>query len=178
MLSFMQTTPLEANAWTCSCCGQEHTTTPFSFAADFPDNYANLNAEERDNRAVISSDQCIIDGSEFWIRGCLEIPILDTEEIFLWGVWATLFEEDFDTIHDHWETPNRENLIGPFKARLGNNLALYLTTSNLKLKVQIEPLGSRPKFFVEEDHQLQREQRHGISLHTARQYSCQLMSRL
>jgi hypothetical protein len=178
MLSFMQPTPLEANAWTCSCCGQIHTTTPFSFAADFPDNYANMTADDRDLRALISSDQCIIDGTEFWIHGCLEMPIQGADEIFLWGLWANLFEEDFDTIHDHWETPNRENLIGPFKGRLGNRLTLYPPTRNLKLTIQIEPLGSRPKFFVDEPHPLQDEQKKGISLETARRYSCQLMSGL
>jgi hypothetical protein len=146
MLSFMQPTSLEATAWTCSCCRQIHTTTPFSFAADFPDNYANMTEDERINRAVISSDQCIIDGSEFWIRGCLEIPIRDTDEIFLWGLWASLFEEDFDTIHDHWETLNREKLIGPFKGRLGNKLTLYPSTTDLKLTVRIEPVGTRPRF--------------------------------
>jgi hypothetical protein len=145
MLSFMQPTTPDTNAWTCSCCGQVHTTTPFSFAADFPDNYANLNAEERDNRTVISSDQCIIDGSEFWIRGCLEIPIIGSDEVFLWGLWANLFEEDFDIVQAHWETPNRENLIGPFKGRLGNKLTLYPQTSNLKLTVRIQPARISPK---------------------------------
>jgi len=166
----------EANAWTCSCCGQVHTTVPFSFAADFPDNYANMASDERDNRAVISSDQCIIDDNEFWIRGCLEIPIRDTDEIFIWGLWANLFEEDFDTIHDHWETPNRENLIGPFKGRLGNKLSLYPQTANLKLTIQIQPLGTRPLIFIDEDHPLKSEQEEGISLETARRYSCMLMT--
>jgi len=133
-------------------------------------------SDERDNRAVISSDQCIIDDNEFWIRGCLEIPIRDTDEIFIWGLWANLFEEDFDTIHDHWETPNRENLIGPFKGRLGNKLSLYPQTANLKLTIQIQPLGTRPLIFIDEDHPLKSEQEEGISLETARRYSCMLMT--
>jgi hypothetical protein len=135
-----------------------------------------MTAEERDTRAAISSDQCIIDGREFWIRGCLEIPIIDTDEIFMWGLWANLYEEDFDTIHDHWETTNRENLIGPFKARLGNKLSLYPETANLKLTVQIQPLGTRPLFFIDEDHPLKTEQTNGITLEVARRYSCLLMS--
>jgi hypothetical protein len=176
MLSFMQPTTPDANAWICSCCGQIHSKTPFSFVADFPDNYAVMALEERENRAVISSDQCIIDASEFWLRGCLEIPILGTDEVFLWGVWGNLFEEDFDAIDDHWEVPNRENLIGPFKGRLGNKLSLYPFTANLKITVKIEPLGTRPLFFVDEPHPLQKEQEEGISLDTARQYSCRLIT--
>jgi len=39
--------------YTCRTCGQYHTGVPFSFAADFPDQYANLSKEERDSRATI-----------------------------------------------------------------------------------------------------------------------------
>jgi hypothetical protein len=178
MLSLMQPSMPHAESWTCSCCGQTHSSVPFSFAADFPDNYANLSPSDRDTRALISSDQCIIDGTEFWLRGCLEIPIHDSDEIFLWGLWAGLFEEDFDLIHDHWETPNRENLIGPFKGRLGNNLSLYPNTANLELTIKVQPLGARPRFFVDEPQLLADEQRNGISINTAREYSCRLMNGL
>jgi hypothetical protein len=170
--------PTMPDTWTCSRCGQIHMNVPFSFAADFPDNYANMSADERNNRAHISSDQCIIDESEFWIRGCLEIPILGQEEPFIWGLWANLFEEDFDIISDHWETSNRENLIGPFNGRLGNSLSLYTNTGNLKLAIKIQPLGSRPLFFVSEPHPLATEQEHGISIETARSYACKLMNNL
>jgi len=94
-------------------------------------------------------------------------------------LWANLFEEDYDTISDHWETPNRENIIGPFKGRLGNSLSIYPETANLKLTIQIEPVGTRPRFFiVEPDHKLAHEQKDGITLETARRYACLLMKML
>jgi len=165
-----------SESYVCSCCGLEHAGVPFSFAADFPDNYAKMSADEREARAIIGSDQCIIDGKEFWIRGCLEIPIHGQEEPFLWGLWASLWEEDYDTISDHWETPGREELIGPFKGRLGNLLSPYEQTANLKLRIVIRRVGERPLFLVEEpEHLLAREQTENISLDTARRYSCLLM---
>ena len=46
--------------YTCKACSQFHTDIPFNFAADFPDAYANLSTEERESRATIGSDQCIL----------------------------------------------------------------------------------------------------------------------
>jgi len=45
----------------CRTCGQTHKGIPLSFAADFPDIYANMSESDRGTRALISSDQCIID---------------------------------------------------------------------------------------------------------------------
>ena len=47
--------------------------------------YANMKRDERDARAIIGSDQCVIDQKCFLIRGCLEIPITGCDEPLLWG---------------------------------------------------------------------------------------------
>ena len=73
------------SCFACHICNQTHQGIPLSFAADFPDMYANMPDAERSGRALISSDQCIIDDTWFFIRGCLEIPIIKTDEVFLWG---------------------------------------------------------------------------------------------
>ena len=86
---------------------------PFSFAADFPDPYANLSNEERDAKAIIASDQCILDSQWFFLRGMIEIPILGSDEPFLWGVWASIRQEVFDEISDSWEEQGRETKYGP-----------------------------------------------------------------
>jgi len=82
-------------SWICSTCNKTHEDVPLSFAADFPDNDANLSADAREMRCLISSDQCVIDEEQYYVRGCLAIPIQVTDEIFLWGVWALLYPEDF-----------------------------------------------------------------------------------
>jgi hypothetical protein len=166
--------------YTCATCGQTHAGLPLSFAADFPDPYANLNPDERDARAVIGSDQCIIDQQQFFLRGCLEIPIIGQSEPFLWGLWATVWEKDFDEIADCWETQGRENKHGPFNGRLANSVKDYPETLNLKLKIVLgapfKPdfglsgftVGTRPLFYIEEsEHPFAKEQQHGISYQLA-----------
>jgi hypothetical protein len=156
------------DSYICATCGESHEGLPFSFAADFPDMYANLSREEQESRAVVSSDQCIIEEKWFFLRGCLEIPIIGQSEPFLWGVWASIHEEVFDEISDSWELQGRENTKGPFKGRLANAIQDYSETLNLKLKIVIQPAGTRPLFYIEEsDHPLVQEQKHGISYQLA-----------
>ena len=162
--------------YTCATCGQTHEGIPLSFAADFPDMYANLSRDERDARTVIGTDQCIIDQQWFFLRGCLEIPIIGRAEPFLWGVWASVREEAFDEIANCWETQGRENTHGPFKGRLANSLSIYPLTDNLKLKIVLQPVATRPLFFVEEsDHPLAKEQQEGITYSQAMEKAALLL---
>lgn len=150
-------------SYKCTTC-QVHAGLPMSFAADSPDMYANMNRDERDARCVRGSDQYIIDQQHFFIRGCLEIPIIGSADVFLWGLWASVREEVFDEIADCWELEGRENCHGPFRGRLANSLAEYPETLNLKIKILLQPLGTRPLFVVEgPTHQLAIEQAHGIA---------------
>lgn len=164
------------HGYVCSACGRQHSEVPLSFAADFPDAYANMSLDDRENRALISSDQCIIDDDQFYLRGCIELPVLLAEEIFLWGVWARVHERDFDEIHEHWNSAGRENRIGPFKGRLANSISIYPQTLNMKLAIQIRPAGERPVFVLEEpDHPLTQEQQNGLTGEKAREYACLLL---
>jgi hypothetical protein len=148
----------------CATCGQVHAGLPMSFAADSPDMYANMNRDERDTRCVLGSDQYIIDQQWFFIRGCVEIPIIGSDEVFLWGLWASIREEVFDEIEESWELQGRENSRGPFKGRLANSLAEYPETLNLKVKILLQPVGTRPLFVVEEPtHPLALEQAQGFA---------------
>lgn len=159
----------------CRVCGQTHEGVPLSFAADFPDIYAGMSKTDRGSRAVISSDQCIIDEQWFFIRGCLEVPILNGNDVFLWGLWASVKEDVFNEISDAWEEDGREQRRGPFKARLANSLSVYPETLNLKLRIVIQPVGTRPRFILEEDHPLAAAQEHGISRREAAELSANLL---
>jgi hypothetical protein len=148
----------------CATCGKVHDGIPLSFAAEFPDMYANMSREDRDARCVIGSDQCIIDDELFFIRGCLELPIAGSPDLFLWGLWASVREEVFDEISESWELVGREKSRGPFKGRVANSLSVYPETSSLKIGIVVQPVGTRPLFFLEEaEHPLTIEQRSGIS---------------
>ena len=73
-------------AWTCSCCGKQYSTLPLDFGAKAPDYWFGIAPEERDARAVLTPDLCTIDGEYHFIRGCLEVPIIGTDENFVFGV--------------------------------------------------------------------------------------------
>jgi hypothetical protein len=157
----------------CSCCGKEHGTLPFSLLADSPDAYASLSDEERRTRAALSSEQCIIDQEQFFVRGCIEIPIRGTDGAFLWGVWARVEDQVFDAISEHWDREGRETKIGPFGGLLANSLSLYPRTLGLEIKMQIMPVGVRPLFRIEDvDHSLAIEQKYGITPEHAQEYAC------
>ena|SRR5271163_1927971 len=150
----------------CNTCGQYYTGIPFSFAADFSDQYANLSKQERDLRTTIGSDQCIVDSQSFYVRGLVEIPIIGSDQEFLWGVWALIREEIFDEISDCWELEGREKKYGPYKGRLANSLSIYPETLNLKLRIVLQPVGVRPLFILEDDQHtlgLQQQQSSGIT---------------
>ena len=66
----------------CSICRQYHDEVPLSFGADAPYWYDVVAPEERAERTELSSDQCVIDEEHFFIRGCLEIPIIGSNETF------------------------------------------------------------------------------------------------
>lgn len=154
-------------SWVCHICGKSHDELPLSFAADYPDNYANMSADERESRAVIGTDQCIIDQKEFYVRGCLEIPIQNDDRVFLWGLWASMWEKDFDELDDCWETEGRETRFGPYKGRLANalNKDYYPSAANLKLTIRLSAVGQRPLFFIDEpDHPLAIAQRDGMTM--------------
>jgi len=159
----------------CRTCGQSHDGVPLSFAADFPDIYANMSESDRRGRTLISSDQCIVDEELFFVRGCLEIPLLDSSDVFVWGLWALVKEEVFNEISESWEEESRETRRGPFKARLANSLSVYPETLNLKLRIVIQPVGTRPLFILEEEHHLATAQQHGISRSEAMELSATLL---
>jgi hypothetical protein len=150
-------------SYKCKTCGKVHEGMPLSFAADFPDMYANLKREERDARTLIGSDQCIIDQEWFFVRRCLEIPVLGSDEVFLWGLSASVRQEVFDEVAECRQLEGREKTHGPFKGRLANSLSVYPPTLNLKLRIVMQPVGTRPLFAIEEEHILAAEQKSGIS---------------
>jgi hypothetical protein len=159
----------------CSSCGNIHAGLPLSFAADFPDRYANLSKNDQDTRAVIGSDQCIIDQEEFYIRGYLEIRVLGCDVPFIWGLWARVKEEVYDEISANWQVAGRESTTGPYKGRLANALSIYPETLNLRVEIKMQPVGVRPTFRVEDESEISGEQRIGISQEKASEKACLLM---
>jgi len=137
---------------------------PLAWHFDAPDPRSSIPAAERNRRGELSSDQCVIDNQHFFVRGLVEIPILDGDGPFAWGVWVSLSRANFERATALWHDPNRANEPAYF-GWFCNSIPAYPETLHLKTAVHSRKVGVRP--FVEleaTDHPLSIEQRNGITV--------------
>jgi hypothetical protein len=144
----------------CASCGAEHHDLPaIASAAPFhwSSEYAN------DTNSLLTSDLCIIEGRDYFIRGVIQIPIHDYEDTFDWGVWVTQKKENFELYREHF---NDGVQIGPFFGWLSTKIDYYSEdTLNLKTRAHFSTNGTRPLIELEPtDHPLAIHQREGITL--------------
>lgn len=148
-------------AFECRTCTETHRGIP-SFGADAPHAYLALPEADREEHADLGSDQCIIDDEQFFVRGCLELPVHGHSEPLSWGVWVSVSKEDFQRISELWEAEGREN-EPPMFGRLDTGLPGYRQTLQLRTSVHLRPCGVRPYIEVEStDHPLALDQREGL----------------
>ncbi len=173
-----------SSGFRCSICNLIHPPAPHSYSIKAPEIYISLNEEERETRTQISADQCIVDGSQFFLRGRIIVPILSqhfrpapellnfratsTPQLridapyFVYGCWVEVSPSDFSRTHELWTTQGREN-EPPFEAYFATDLYHYPKTMNLRVSVSTQPVGRRPNFrILDETHPLAAEQKMGI----------------
>ena len=66
-------------SWKCHTCGTEHDDLPLCFGSHAPC-YGMVPEAEFESRVFLSSDQCIVDDEHFFIRGDIEVPLLQAKE--------------------------------------------------------------------------------------------------
>lgn len=146
----------------CSRCGAWHSELPLAYSAKLPDMWHMVSDEQR-ARSEYSSDQCVIDGRYYFIRACIEVPVLDGDGPLVWGVWVSLSEASFRRTAELWETPGREN-ESPCFGWLNTQLPGYPLVHQVKTMVHSRPVGERPWVEVAlEDHPVAAAQRQGIT---------------
>jgi hypothetical protein len=164
------------HVWTCRCCGKEFNTLPLSFGPIAPDPWLAISETERGDRTLLGTDQCVIDDREFFIRGCLEIPIRNCDEPFVWSVWVSVSEKSFARIGELWDAEIRDQ-EPPFFGWLSNGLSVYPPTFGLKTNVHLRNSGRRPFIELEPtNHPLAVEQRKGISLRRIEEIAAALLT--
>ncbi len=147
----------------CECKGTEGDQS-FCFGPHAPDLCVGIPDTERAKRVVLDSDLCVIDKKHYFIRGCLDLPIIGTQGVFRWLVWVSLGEKNFNRAVDLWETPGRES-EPPYFGWLSTSLPHYPETLNLKTNIHMRPVGERPTIELEPtNHSLAVEQRQGITV--------------
>jgi hypothetical protein len=152
------------HSWTCRCCEQQFNTLPTSYGAIAPLNWFALPKDQRAARAKLDSDICIIDNREWYVRGCLEVPIVGSSEPFVWGIWVSVSEESLRYILDKWQAE-----IGPEEPpRFGwlcSWIPGYPEPRDIKCHVFLRSGDLYPRIVLEPtDYPLAIEQRHGITV--------------
>jgi hypothetical protein len=150
----------------CKGCGELHDGIP-TFGADRPMSYWGVPEDKRATDVYLTTDSCVIADRFFFVRGCLEIPIIGSEEPFVWGVWVSLKDENFFLWQENYVTQKRSH-IGPFFGWLNSQLPTYPDTASLKTMVHLRDDGIRPYIELElSEHPLSIEQHRGITLDRA-----------
>lgn len=159
------------DTYLCSICGENHQGVPLSWGPDAPDLWAALPHANYEERGELGTDQCVIDDEHWFIRGRVEIPVLDGGELFAWLTWVEVSEDNFFAMNDMWTVEVREKSV-PYKGRLANDLPLYPDpTLDLEVKLHTRSVGVRPFIEIVGDHLLRLEQRDGISYHRVQEIS-------
>jgi len=148
----------------CTVCGEMHDDLPH-VGSDRPDPYWDVAEEERERRIELTSETCVIDDEDFFIRGVIEIPVHDHPRAFGFGVWISQKRENFEAYQDDPDASG----IGPFFGWLSTHIAFYPEeTFLLKTRAHFRGGGLRPLIELEPtDHPLAVDQREGITLRKA-----------
>jgi hypothetical protein len=154
--------------FTCSTCGRYHEEELRDVRTELPGEIFDLPEKERERRAHVGSDFAELDGTRFYVRGLLSIPILHEGAEFGWGVWVRVEEQVGAALREHWTD---EGAVGrTFDGELAVELPAYGSTLGLAGTLRLRSVDLLPAFeLAEVGHSLGLEQRHGISLERARE---------
>lgn len=156
---------LSTRGYDCKTCGNHHHEVPLAFGFDAPIYYDQLTPAER-SRCELTEDLCVIH-DDYFVHGCLEVPVLDVPATLVYGVWTSLSKANFDRTLELRDSEERVH-EPPYFGWLSNSIPGYPETLSLKANVHTRRKKMRP--FVElepTDHPLAVEQRSGILLDRA-----------
>ena len=143
------------------------------YAIAAPRNWFGLSESERATRAKLTDDLCTIDGVEHYVRGCLEVPVLNTSETLVWGVWASISEKSLARILALWNVPVIEN-EPPCFGWLSTWIRGYPEPKEIKCHVHMRSGNLRPAIVLElTEYPLAVEQNQGITIDRVKQIAAE-----
>ena len=146
----------------CRTCDEWHEGLP-SPGWDYPIQYLMVPAEERPNRVRLTSDTCIIDGDQYFVRANLPIHIHHSDEPLTWGIWVSLSKASFERFQELFDDERRaggESFLGWLCATIPG----YPDTQLLKTRIHVQPWPDRPLVELEPTkHPLSVDYQNGIS---------------
>lgn len=161
--------------WECKSCGDWHEDLAFGYGTPYPEPVLEIPEEERAARVKLSRDFCVIDGEEHFVRGHIEIPVIDAEEPFRWDVWVSLSRENFERSVGLMDRVGREE-EPPYYGWLNTELGVYGRSAGLKVFVRTQQVGLVPSIELQpSEHPLCVEQREGISLERVKEIAALIL---
>jgi len=151
-------------AYKCATCGKFHIGLPMDMAYPNPGRYFEIPAKERNARVYLSTDICVIDDSEFYIRGVLSIPVVDSGDEFRWGLWAKVEKGDFDIYNEYWDGNLPENLPA-LHGSLSGTMKNYPDSNMVPVEIYLQSGDQRPLFkVISDENSLGSDQKKGITM--------------
>ncbi|MEK9156553.1 MAG: DUF2199 domain-containing protein [Patescibacteria group bacterium] len=150
-------------SFVCSSCGQTHDDLPLDWVFKAPF-YWRPEMDMNGEKTFLNPDLCRID-NDYFIRAVLKIPILNTDQAFVWGVWVSLSEANFKRYLKLLGT-KQEPLEHPYFGWLSSSIPVYPETLNIKTNVHFQGRGKRPVIELDHtsEHLLCREQHDGVTM--------------
>jgi hypothetical protein len=149
--------------FTCSCCGEIHEGIP-NFGTEAPIYFYYIPENEREERTLLTSDTCVIDDTDYFVNGCLEMAVEGYDEVFSYNAWVSLSEANFFKFQDLLDVKERdthEPMVGWFSTWIYP----FEDTEKLKAKIHFRNNGTRPFIELEPtEHPLAKAQRNGITV--------------
>lgn len=119
-------------------------------------------------RSALSSDQCVIEEEQWFLRGLLTLPVAGSEtpseDDLVFGVWLSVSEGTFDRAVELWEEERRVR-DPAYPGWLANDIPGFPPTVGLLARLKTMRVGKRPvvQLNAEDTHQLAVEVREGVS---------------
>ena len=160
----------------CSCCGNVHEGSP-SFGFRAPDTYLQQ-SEDAQKAGHLNSDLCSYadeDGTHYFVRACLEIPIHGVTEPFVWGVWVSLSDASYTRCTETFDDPVEAD---SYFGWLCNGLPYYENRTHIKTRVHPRRENKRPYVVPEQSEEPVSVDFHrGISIELAQEIAELIMHR-
>jgi hypothetical protein len=151
-------------SYVCQCCGETHEGLPLNLAFAKPGAWF---AKTRGRRPAwkLDADMCILGRKRFFLRGCVYVPIHDSRESFVWGVWAEVSEHVFSRYRVLFEADGTGE--PPYAGSLSVELdPRFRGMDGLPVTIQFGTASERPRFDLKRsNHWLCRQQQNGVTLH-------------
>ena len=166
-------------SFTCDVCGETHAGETRDIRMGLPQPIFLLDEEERLDRAYVEDDFAVLyreNGDRYFVRALLELPIGGEDGYFGYGAWVEVSMADAAVLGELWNDEEGER-AGPFAGKLANELSPYAFTEGLPVRIRLRDVQLLPLVELEDDeHELVRAQRYGISPHRAHQLAATIAS--